>query len=294
MLTDIERLRLLACVFTRPAFAEMARTGDYRAPFRGLLKAGVATEPTQAGQQLGAVFDSAWAQLAKGYRNEYVYKNDLASRLIFGRHSPRTAGFQLELPVGRSIVDVAVVNGTSTAYEIKTEYDTPRRLQSQTGDYLKVFDKVFVVTHPAHVARFERELDPRVGLIAMSPTGAMSVQRDAQSNAHNVDPSAVFRCLRRAEYLAAIGDIFGSIPQLPNGLIGAHCEKLFATVSPQEAHESFIKAIRARTTDENTVQFVANLPSCLRALGYATPLSKRQRTEILALLSKEVGLTLSI
>jgi len=294
MTTYLDTLRLLACAFTRPAFAAMARTRDYRAPFTALLKAGVVREHDKSCQPLASVFEMAWAHLAKGYRNEYVYKNDLASRLIFGRHSPRTAGFQLELPIGRSIVDVAVTNGTSTAYEIKTEYDTTRRLNSQTGDYLKAFDRVFVVTHPAHAGRFERELDPRVGLIVLAPSGAMSTRREAQSNLEYVEPAVIFRCLRRPEYLSAIEQLFGSIPRLPNGLIAAHCEKLFATVSALDAHKVFVEALRARTTDENTVHFVAHLPASLRALGYATPLSGRQRTNILTLLSQKVGLTLAI
>jgi hypothetical protein len=294
-MTDLpDHIRLLACAFTRPVFAAMARTDDYRSPLRTLLKAGVLKNQGDIRQPLASVFEDAWCHLAKSYRNEYVYKNDLASRLIFGRHSPRTASFQVELPVGRSIVDVAVANGTTTAYEIKTEYDTAKRLKTQTHDYLKAFDHVFVVTHPAHISRFEQEVDPRVGLIALSTKGALSVHREAQSNLANVEAATIFRCLRQSEYLAAIKELFGAAPSLPNGLIGTHCEKLFSTVSSADAHIIFVNALRARTTDTNTVEFVAQLPPSLRALGYATPLTGRQRDNVLALLSKPVGLTVTL
>jgi hypothetical protein len=294
MTTSPDTLRLLASVFTRPAFAAMARTEDYRAPFAALFKAGIVREQETLSQPLVSLFEDAAGHLARKYRNEYVYKNDLASRLIFGRHSPRTAGLQLELPVGRSIVDVAVANGTSTAYEIKTEFDTTRRLNSQTSDYLKAFDRVFVVTHPAHAKRFEKELDSRVGVIVLSASGAMKTLRDATSNSHNVEPGVIFRCLRRAEYVSAIAKLFGSVPSLPNGLIRAHCEKLFANISATEAHRAFVETLRARTTDQNTVEFVSQLPASLRALGYATPLSGRQRKALLILLQQKVGLTLAI
>ena len=288
------QIRLLACAFTRPVFAAMARTGDYRSPLKTLLKSGVLKNQGDICQPLAAVFEDAWGYLAKSYRNEYVYKNDLASRLIFGRHSPRTASFQVELPVGRSIVDVAVANGTTTAYEIKTEYDTAKRLKTQTHDYLKAFDRVFVVTHPAHISRFEQEVDPRVGLLALSTKGKLSIHREAQSNLANLDAATIFRCLRRPEYLAAIKELFGTVPSLPNGLIGAHCEKLFSTVSPTDAHKIFVNALRARTIDKNAVEFIIKLPPSLRALGYATPLSGRQRDNMLALLSKPVGLTVTL
>lgn len=286
-----DSLRLLARTFTRPVFAAMARTGDYREPLDFLFKHGIVVSAKTKDAPLSNWFDKAWSRLASSYRNEYVYKNELATRLIFGRHSPRTASFQVEMGVGRSIVDIAVANGTTTAYEIKTEFDTSRRLQSQTNDYLKAFDKVYVVTHPAHVARYERELDPRVGLIVLSQKTSLTPYREAQSNVENVDPAVVFRCLRRDEYLQAIKLLFGTTPVLPNGLIASHCEKLFGTISSDAAHKILVRALRARTTDKSTVDFVAQLPSCLRALGYATPLSGKQRNTILELLSQPVGLS---
>ncbi|ABK07209.1 sce7726 family protein [Burkholderia cenocepacia] len=289
-----DRIRLLASAFTRPVFAAMARTGDHDVPLRALVKAGVLKTHRDDRQPLSSVFDEAWDHIARTYRNEYVYKNDLASRLVFGRHSPRTASFQVELPVGRSIVDVAVANGTTTAYEIKTEYDTAKRLKTQTYDYLQAFDRVFVVTHPAHLKRFESEVDSRVGLISLSTKGTLSIRREAHSNLERLDSATIFRCLRQSEYLDAIEMLFGERPSLPNGLIGAYCEKLFSTVSSEDAHRIFVNALRARTTDSNTVGFVSQLPTSLRALGYATPLSGRQRSNILALLSKPVGLTVVV
>lgn len=288
-----DSLRLLARAFTRPVFAAMAKTGQYRDPLNFLLKRRIAIVDKACTASLGQWFDDAWGHLSSTYRNEYVYKNELATRLVFGRHSPRTAGFQVELPVGRSIVDVAIANGTSTAYEIKTEFDTARRLQTQTNDYLKVFDKVYVVTHPAHVAKYEQELDPRVGLIILSSKLSLKPYREAESNLHNVDPKVVFRCLRREEYVGAVKGLFGEVPPLPNGHISRYCESLFSTLPPDAAHKVFVKAIRARTTDKSTVDFVAQLPSSLRALGYATPLSRKQRTTVLNLLAQPAGLALN-
>jgi hypothetical protein len=220
-----------------------------------------------------------------------VYKNELANRLVFKRHSPRTAGFQVELRVGSSIADVVVANGTTTAYEIKTEFDTSRRLSTQTSDYLKAFDKVYVVTHPAHISRYERELDPRVGLIVLSDRHSLTPYREASANLENIDPRTVFRCMRREEYLSAIEATLGAVPVMPNGLIGGHCEEIFRQLSAEQAHKCFVKALKSRTTHKSNVDFVSRLPSSLRALGYATPLSGRQRISVLDTLSKPVQLS---
>lgn len=287
MTTTLDSLRLLSRAYTRPMLTQLARTGDARAVTDLLLAHGQVGDDV-AGLRLDDLFERGWSLLASRYRNEYVYKNELATRLVFKRHSPRTASFQVELRVGASIADVVVANGTTTAYEIKTEFDTARRLSSQTNDYLKAFDKVYVVTHPAHIGRYERELDPRVGLIVLSETRALTPYREASANAENVDPRTIFRCMRRDEYISAIESHIGAVPAMPNGLIGAYCETLFKQLTTGQAHSAFVKALKARTTDKSHVDFVSRLPSSLRALGYAMPLSGRQRTSLLDSLARPV------
>ena len=290
MTIKLDSLRLLSRAYTRPMFAELARTGNAKPVTDLLLKHGqIEHDLDELG--LSDLFEYGWKLLANSYRNEYVYKNELATRLVFKRHSPRTAGFQVELRVGSSIADVVVANGTTTAYEIKTEFDTSRRLASQTNDYLKAFDKVYVVTHPAHVARYERELDSRVGLIVLSDQHALTPYREASKNLENIDPRTVFRCMRRDEYLSAVKSIMGAVPVMPNGLIGAYCEALFQQLSAEQAHKFFIKALKSRTTNKSNVDFVSRLQSSLRALGYATPLSGRQRISVLDSLSKPIQLS---
>ncbi|WP_259460495.1 sce7726 family protein [Paraburkholderia sp. BL23I1N1] len=139
-LSSAERLRLLARMFTRPVFTDIARSGNWQVALGFLAEHGLLT--AAKGQPLASLFESAWLEIRRAYRNEFVYKTEIAGRIVFGRHSPNTASLHVELPVGRSIVDVAVFNGTSTAYEIKTEFDTPRRLTTQTSNYLAAFDRV--------------------------------------------------------------------------------------------------------------------------------------------------------
>lgn len=50
-----------------------------------------------------------------------------------------------EMNIGDSRIDICRINGSSYAYEIKTEYDTFDRLGSQMQDYLRTFEKVYVI-----------------------------------------------------------------------------------------------------------------------------------------------------
>ncbi len=233
---------------------------------------------------LGMALDAALEGLRKHYRCEYVYKAAIADRIVFGRHSPRTASMHVELPVGRSIVDVAVFNGTSTAYEIKTEFDSDRRLSTQTPDYLRAFERVYVVTHPALVGRYSRILDERVGVLALSPRGSLAEVRTADGSGESVDKSALFRLLRSHEYCQALEQEFGEQPFLPNGRRYSHYSKLWMDLSVGQAHKLTISAMRARTTSPCMVDFMRQMPVSYRALGYATPLSSVQQARVLKIL----------
>ena len=93
--------------------------------------------------------------------------------------------------------------------------------------------------------------------------------------------------LRRDEYLPALEKITGKRIQLPNGIIRNHCEKIFLDIEKQTAHKIYINAMRQRTTKPEIVDFMRSLPSHLRVLGYATPLSRPQRARLLTALEEK-------
>ncbi len=273
--------RRVAQAFTRPVLTQLARTGSDQS-LRRLLSCVVGGDADSA--PLGSVLDTALEVLRKNYRCEYVYKAAIVDRIIFGRHSPRTASLHVELPVGRSIVDVAVFNGTSTAYEIKTEFDSDRRLSTQTLDYLRAFERVYVVTHPALVTRYSRILDERVGVLALSPRGSLTEVRAADGSGASIDKHTLFRLLRSHEYCQALEQMFGEQPPVPNGRRYGHYSKLWIDLSVEQAHKLTVTAMRARTTSPEMVDFMRQLPVSYRALGYATPLSSVQQARVLNIL----------
>lgn len=281
-MTDVSTdWRRVAQAFTRPVLADLAKTGSdlaLRAIVSRIDGANAADAP------LGTLLDAALGGLRKHYCCEYVYKAAIADRIVFGRHSPRTASMHVELPVGRSIVDVAVFNGTSTAYEIKTEFDSERRLSTQTPDYLRAFERVYVVTHPALVARYSRILDERVGVLALSPRGSLTEVRVADGSGESIDKRALFRLLRSYEYCQVLEQEFGEQPPLPNGRRYGHYSKLWMDLSVEQAHKLTVSAMRARTTSPEMVDFMRQMPVSYRALGYATPLSSVQQARVLNLL----------
>lgn len=279
--TTTTQWRQLAQVFTRSLVFTAAREGSARAFWEALRTAGVRA-PKDA--PLGPVLDTCMSGLQRHYRCEYVYKAAVADRVVFGRHSPRTASLHVELPVGPSIVDLAVFNGTSTAYEIKTEFDSEKRLASQSSNYLKAFEQVYVVCHADMVDRCVRTASVDVGILTLNRRGQLTAVRPAVASRERMVVSTLFRLLRVAEYQSAIERLRGPQPEIPNGLRFAHYSRLWDTLSIDEAHSAVVAAMRSRTTQKPVSDFVAALPKSLRVLGYATPLSKPQRARILNIL----------
>ena len=71
-----------------------------------------------------------------------------------------------EMNIGDSRIDICRINGSSYAYEIKTEYDTFDRLGSQMQDYLRTFEKVYVIVPIGRVNDVKNLIPESCGIIS--------------------------------------------------------------------------------------------------------------------------------
>ncbi|HDW3331242.1 TPA: sce7726 family protein, partial [Escherichia coli] len=207
------------------------------------------------------LFTSLYDFLRLNYRNEYVYKTALVNKIIFGKHSPKTSSSSIELPIKNSIVDVAVFNGTSTAYEIKTEYDSPKRLITQAPDYLDVFDKVYIVTHPEYASKYCALNLPRVGVMVLNKKDQLSVIKEADSNIDYIKSDSLFSVLRKEEFLAIIEDYTSTKINMPNGLVYEYCKEIFMQMPLNIANKYFISAMKKRCNDKVFLDYIYSLPA---------------------------------
>lgn len=91
-----------------------------------------------------------------------------------------------EMNIGDSRIDICRINGSSYAYEIKTEYDTFDRLGSQMQDYLRTFEKVYVIVPIGRVSDVKNLIPESCGIISYRITKnrevVFSYQKCAQKN----------------------------------------------------------------------------------------------------------------
>ena len=228
-----------------------------------------------------SIFDSAYLQLLSSYRNEYVYKNAIADKLVRGTHRfSKNCFFSTEFRVANSLADVVVANGTTTVFEIKTEFDSFERLDGQLSDYSKAFDHIHVVIPEKKIDCWESKIPKRVGVTVLSNKYTLRELRPASSNIENFDLQVMFSCLRRSEFITAIKNQFGYIPECKPVELKARCRELFLTLEPLVAHAEFLAALKSREMRCEKIELLKNAPSSLTSALISANLSLKEMARL--------------
>lgn len=199
------------------------------------------------------LFAKIYHDLVENYRSDFVFRSLIAQKLFLSRHNLAKSAMLNELRIGTAKADVVVLNGSSTAYEIKSDVDNFSRLHEQLLQYLKVFDKIYVVVSHKKLASVQLPSD-HIGVIVVAQNNALRVERKALSNKSNVIPDVMFETLRKDEYLRIIQREFGEAPLVPNTRIFTECKKLFCTIKPERAHDLFVKEMKLRVRYSTCLQ----------------------------------------
>jgi hypothetical protein len=224
-------------------------------------------------RSIADAFDIAYAALLRNYRNEYVFKNAIVSKIVYGRHKPSTASAILELSLGKSVADVAVFNGTSTVYEIKTDLDSFARLGSQLQDYRTRVEMVYVVVSERRAVSAQRHIPDGVGLIAFRRNGALGVIRPALSNLDQMRADHIFTTLRQGEVADVLRRHGLQATAQDPGVRWHQLRAMFSELDVTTAHTGAVDAFRARGQLAYEIATHSSLPISTRALVYSTPLS---------------------
>lgn len=80
--------------------------------------------------------------LLQNYPNETAVKSTFIKNVLFKTKNHVSI---FELNVGQSRLDLCKIGMYSTAFEIKTDLDTPQRLKQQMDDYFRVFEQIYII-----------------------------------------------------------------------------------------------------------------------------------------------------
>ncbi|MBT3879403.1 MAG: sce7726 family protein [Candidatus Scalindua sp.] len=242
----------------------------------------------EPGMSLGGFYDSIYKHLLKTYRNEYIYKNAIAEKILLGKHSLNTSFMLTEFRTAECKADTVVLNGTSNVYEIKSEFDSLDRLQKQIKAYQKVFDLIHIITSPSQLEKVEKVMDSKIGIMVLTERNTIKTIREPKSGRNQVQPMIIFDSLRKVEYVSIIRDNFGFIPDVPNTLIYKKCKALFCKLSPEVAHDSMVKTLKKRGNSICLKEFILGVPDSLKAASLTAKLTKNQRMRFREMLEQDI------
>ncbi|NYS13998.1 sce7726 family protein [Achromobacter xylosoxidans] len=262
---DANRSMAFSRLFSSSVFKEMAGTG--RSPlFARLVRQSFSdTEQSQI-QSVGDAFNYAFGWLsAHANRDEYVYKAAITQRILLGRHSLRSACMLNEFRVGLCKVDLAILNGTATAYEIKSERDGLGRLKRQLDAYQLVFPRRFVIAGENHIDGVLQSTGADVGVLMLSSRYRISTIRDATERMDLIQSATLFDTLRIDEAIKILNYRNIEIPVVPNTRIRGELREIFTGFAAREIYPTFVKVLKESRSLASLEDLLGNMPRSLHA-----------------------------
>ena len=237
-----------------------------------LNKTGISVEGKKSYSEMLSL---GYQQLLSYYRHEYLYKTAILNSYVLREHSLDDTILLNEFKVGTSKADIVVVNGTNKVFEIKTELDTPERLQNQVNDYFKAFSEVYLVVHHSMVAKYMGRTDQHVGIMLFMENGEIETVYTATADHSRLDSTTMLKALRKEEYLNLIENLTGSQPITKPVHLFTECCRIAKSFSVQTVHIEFLKIIKQRICREsNEITLNDATPSYLKFCCYHANLNE--------------------
>jgi hypothetical protein len=277
-----DQLAAISRLFSSSVIREMARKG--KSPlFARLATQSLLADSLSASQCVYSLFDIAFSLLQrKGNRHEYIYKAALTHKILLGIHSLQTASMLNEFRVGECKADIAILNGTATVYEIKSERDSLTRLERQITAYTTVFARVYVIAGENHVAAVMNSVPKEVGILRLNSRHQISTVREAADRPERTSPGAIFDSIRTVEARLILQSRGVSIPVVPNTELHSVLRELFIKLEPREAHAGMVQVLKKTRNLLQLADLVAQLPHSLQTAALSIPLRKLDHTRLVA------------
>lgn len=241
--------------------------------------------PQSASQTYAKLYKYAYLLLEKHYQNEYVFKNAFLTHWLIKEIGQTDSVVFNEFNAGQSIADLAMFNGTSRAFEIKTDLDSPSRLQKQIEDYKKAFNEVYLIIHESNYHIY-RKYKNEVGLIIFNPNMQNRfefVKKPIQN--YKLDHSVLMQMLHTQEYKTIVKDYYHDLPQMNSFNQYKVCLNLIKQIPIEEFNTLFLEQIKTRKVEKT---FSSHRYKELNQICLALKLNKYQKHNLISNLKQPV------
>jgi len=183
--------------------------------------------------------------LERFYPNEYVYKNELINKWLIDELGTSDSIVYNEFRLGNAVADLAMFNGVSKAFEIKTILDKDARLHSQITEYHKLFNEVYIIVPETRLDNYIN-LYPDVGIV---------IFRNSNKGFELAKPATAIKCieieplmqtLHTHEYIFMVEEYYGERPLFNDFNKFDICKKLIEKIPQNTLNDLFITTMKKR------------------------------------------------
>lgn len=284
--TDKERLRNYSSIFSSRSFSDLLKYNDYS--FLNIIaKRYDKSKIEKLNLTYIEYIKYIYKSIAKDYRCEYVYKNTILNKLLIGEYGTINTIAINEFRVGNSIADLALFNGVSKVFEIKTEYDSKKRLPTQLSDYTKLFQECYLVVSEDMVSKYISIVDESIGIISIHGNNSkLSIEkiREAKHNDY-IDVDVLMQCLRTQEYKNIVIQKYGELPTNSCFEMYEKCANKLKEFPSEELQRLFIQEIKKR---KNNTNHLKNYPEEIRQLYLSMNIKQSSYKELSKKLNQQI------
>lgn len=279
MTPDSSELSAISRLFSSAVFREMAEKG--RSPLFAKLLREIRVFSPKTLFRVANAFDVAFDVLrAAGHRDEYIYRAALTHKVLLGIHSLNTASMLSEFRVGGCKADVAILNGTATVYEIKSERDSLSRLARQIEAYKTVFAKVYVIAGESHVDAILSSTSKDVGVLKLSNRYRIGTVREAKDLPHRISPLAVLDSIRTSEAKKLLEYLSVPFHDVPNTMMRGELEKAFQKLDAKAVHVAMVHTLKQTRNLLPLSKLVDSLPDSLHAAALSLSVRRSRHARL--------------
>jgi hypothetical protein len=179
-----------------------------------------------------------------------------------------------EFRAGTCKADLAILNGTATVYEIKSERDSLARLANQIANYRKVFAKIYVIVGEPHVREVVRSTTNDIGVMSLIRWDRIRTVREATDRPDLVCPVTIFDSLRIGEARTILQDLNVPVPEVPNTMMYCAMRNCFARLKPADVNDRMVLTLKRTRSLEPLGALVDQLPVSLQPAALSVPVRR--------------------
>jgi uncharacterized protein YlbG (UPF0298 family) len=191
------------------------------------------------------VLKKAYKTVEKNYPNEYVVKNEFLHKWLLKELGQTHSVVYNELRIGKAVADLAMFNGISKVFEIKTILDKETRLSTQLVEYKKIFNEVYLIVPHCHLEKYAA-YDISIGIITYESDSKQFHLFRKAIYCNDIDVDVMMNVLHSKEYLKIVQESFIEKPVMNAFTQFEICKKMLSTLSTNELNKLLIDSLKKR------------------------------------------------